>query len=41
MECFDVYFHVEERKKEKKYRLSPLRNWLNLFVDYHNNEVIA
>jgi len=34
-ECFDDYFPC----RLKKCKLKHLRNWLNLFVDYHNNEL--
>jgi len=34
-ECFDDYFPC--RKEDCK--LKHVRNWLNLFVDYHNNEL--
>ena len=34
-ECFDDYFQC--RKKDCK--LKHVRNWLNLFVDYHNKEL--
>jgi hypothetical protein len=37
-ECFDDdYFPC----RKEKCRLIHLRNWLNLFVNYHNKEVIA
>ena len=36
-ECFDDYFSC----RKEKCRLIHLGNWLNLFVDYHNKEVIA
>ena len=34
-ESFDDYFPC----RLKKCKLKHLRNWLNLFVDYHNNEL--
>jgi putative transposase len=36
-ECFDDYFPC----RKEKYRLEHIINWFNLFVDYHNKEVIA
>ena len=35
-ECFDDYFPCRTRKC----KLEHVRNWLNLFVDYHNKEII-
>jgi putative transposase len=35
-ECFDDYFPC--RKNDCK--LKHVRNWLNLFADYHNKEII-
>jgi putative transposase len=34
-ECFDDYFPC----KLKNCKLKHIRNWLNLFVDYHNKEL--
>ena len=34
-ECFDDYFPC--RKKDCK--LKHIRNWLNMFLDYHNSEI--
>lgn len=34
-ECFDDYFPC----KVKNCKLKHVRNWLNLFIDYHNNEL--
>ncbi len=34
-ECFDDYFPC----RLKNYRLKHVKNWLNLFVDYHNDEI--
>ena len=36
-ECFDDYFPC----RKEKCRLEHIINWFNLFVDYHNKEVIA
>ena len=35
-ECFDDYFPC----KLKNCQLNHVRNWMNLFVDYHNKEMI-
>ena len=35
-ESFDDYFPC----RLKNYILKHVGNWLNLFVDYHNNELI-
>jgi hypothetical protein len=35
-ESFDDYFPC----KLKNCKLNHIRNWMNLFVNYHNNEVI-
>jgi putative transposase len=35
-ECFDDYFPC----RIKNCKLKHVRNWLNLFVDYHNKEMI-
>ena len=35
VECFDDYFPC----KKKKCKLKHVRNWLNLFVDFHNKEL--
>ena len=35
-ECFDDYFPY---KRKKKCKLEYVKNWLNLFVDYHNREL--
>ena len=35
-ECFDDYFPC----RMKNCKMKHIRNWLNLFVDYHNKEVI-
>ena len=34
-ESFDDYFPC----KRKKYKLKHVKNWLKLFVDYHNKEI--
>ncbi len=34
-ECFDDYFPC----KKDKCKLKHVKNWLNLFVDYHNKEI--
>ncbi len=34
-ECFDDYFPC----RKKKCKLEHVKNWLNLFVDYHNREL--
>jgi putative transposase len=34
-ECFDDYFPC----KRRKCKLKHVFNWLNLFIDYHNNEL--
>ena len=36
-ECFDDYFPCRRRKKRCK--LKHVINWLNLFVNFHNNEL--
>jgi len=36
-ECFDDYFPC----RKKNCNLKHVRNWLNLFVDYHNGELYA
>ncbi len=36
-ECFDDYFPF----RKKNCKLKHVRNWLNLFVDYHNSELNA
>jgi putative transposase len=35
-ECFDDYFPC----RMKNCKMKHIRNWLNLFVDYHNKEII-
>jgi putative transposase len=35
-ECFDDYFPC----RQKNCKLKHVRNWLNLFVNYHNDEII-
>ncbi len=35
-ECFDDYFPCNRKNKCK---LEHVKNWLNLFVDYHNREL--
>ena len=37
-ECFDDYF---PRRKENKYKLKHVKQWLNLFVDQHNKETVS
>jgi hypothetical protein len=34
-EGFDDYFPY----KRKKYKLKYVKNWLKLFIDYHNKEI--
>jgi hypothetical protein len=34
-ECFDNYFPC----KRKKCKLKHVKNWLKLFVDFHNKEI--
>ena len=34
-ECFDDYFPC----RKKKCKLKHVKNWLNLFVDFHNKEL--
>ena len=37
IECFDDYFPC----RMKNCKLKHVRNWLNLFVDYHNRELYS
>ena len=34
-ECFDDYFPC----RKKKCKLEHVKNWLNIFVDYHNKDL--
>ena len=36
-ECFDDYFPC----KKEKCKLQHISNWFNLFIDYHNKEVVT
>jgi putative transposase len=36
-ECFDDYFPC----RKEKCKLGHISNWFNLFVDYHNKEVVT
>ena len=36
-ECFDYYFPC----RKKRCKLKHVKQWLNIFVDYYNKEIIA
>jgi len=36
-ECFDDYFPC----RKEKCKLGHINNWFDLFIDYHNKEVVT